>query len=91
MTISRLNIDGSTYRQQDFLDLCLTLQNSDTKRVVVMYKEDGVLGLSKKRTEYVRNIHTNDWVMIKNKGRHCSQRVKVVKDFSSRQLIIQYI
>jgi hypothetical protein len=91
MRISRLNINDSTFKNQDFLDLTLALQDHESKRVVVMYKEDGVPGLSSKRTEYVKNLHTNECIMTKNKGKHCSQKIAVVKDFSTKQFIIQYL
>jgi len=86
--IDTLTINGQTFRNQDFLDLILALQNSENKSISVIYKVDKIVDINK-RTEYVRNIHTGAWVMVRDKGIPCNQRIRVAKE--NRQYLIQYI
>jgi len=88
MTISRLNINGQNFRQQDFLDLVLALQNEENNSVTVTYRVDRSLDL-KNKTIYQKNIHNGQWIMTMDKGRRCSQPIRVVKE--NRQYIIQYM
>jgi hypothetical protein len=86
MTISRLNIDGSTLPTQDFLDLIMAMRDLRNNNIKVIYR-DGY-SLSRKHTEYSRDNQGN-WWMLQDKGTPANQRVRVNKE--DGQYSIQYI
>ena len=87
MTIERLNINGKVQKNQDFLDLVLTLNNPQTHSIVVMYKEDGKISRDKK-TRYIRN-NQGQWYRTMDKGVSCNTKVEVVKE--NKQYIIKNV
>ena len=88
MTISRINVNGSTTKA-DFLDLILSLQDDNSDKIVVMYKKDRGGILRDKKTHYERNLQNGQWYRTLDKGNKCYTRVRVSK--MNRQYIIENV
>lgn len=76
MTIQNLIINGTSHRNQDFLDLILSLNDTSVNIITVIYKNENKI-TSTKMTVYERQ--TRGWVRTLDKGVECNTPIRVTK------------
>ena len=76
MTIQNLIINGISHRNQDFLDLILSLKDSSINSITVIYKNENKI-TSTKTTVYERT--PQGWVRTLDKGVECNTPIRVTK------------
>lgn len=76
MTIQNLIINGTNHRNQDFLDLILSLKDTSINSITVIYKNENKI-TSTKTTVYERT--SQGWTRTLDKGVECNTPIRVTK------------